>query len=62
MTTITLVRPKGDWAKAHWPGFPSAEDLDATAAGVRAFVASRPAVRLYVDTALQSEWVELGLF
>jgi radical SAM protein with 4Fe4S-binding SPASM domain len=25
-------------------------------------VASRPAVRLYVDTALRGEWVELGLF
>ena len=59
---ITLLRPKGDWARAHWPGFPSDRDLDAAAAGIRAFVASRPAVRLYVDTALRGEWAELGLF
>ena len=48
--------------RTHWPGFPSAQDLDAAAAGIRAFVASRPAVRLYVDTALRGEWAELGLF
>ena len=59
---ITLLRPKGDWARAHWPGFPCDRDLDAAAAGIRAFVASRPAVRLYVDTALRGEWAELGLF
>ena len=59
---ITLLRPKGEWARANWPGFPSADDLDAAAAGIRAFVASRPAVRLYVDTALRGEWAELGLF
>src|SRR5262249_58578621 len=23
--SITLLRPKGDWARAHWPGFPSAD-------------------------------------
>ena len=54
--------PKADWARANWPGFPSARDLDAAAAGIRAFVASRPAVRLYVDTALRGEWAEMGLF
>ncbi len=60
--TITLLRPKGDWARTHWPGFPSAADLGAAAAGIRTFVASRPVVRLYVDTALRGEWAELGLF
>jgi len=58
---ITLLRPKGAWTNAQWPGFPSAADLDATAAGIRAFLAGRPAVRLYVDTALRGEWAELGL-
>jgi radical SAM protein with 4Fe4S-binding SPASM domain len=60
--TITLLRPKGDWARTRWPGFPSADALHATAAGVRAFLASRPPVRMYVDTALRGEWAELGLF
>ncbi len=58
---ITLLRPKGDWARASWPGFPSAEDLDAAAEQIRAFVASRPAVRLYIDIALRGEWAERGL-
>jgi MoaA/NifB/PqqE/SkfB family radical SAM enzyme len=60
--SITLLRPKGAWARGHWPGFPSAVDLDAAARGIRDFVASRPPVRLYVDTALRGEWAELGLF
>jgi radical SAM protein with 4Fe4S-binding SPASM domain len=60
--SITLLRPKGDWAHTHWPGFPSADDFQATAAGVRAFLASRPAVRMYVDTAMRAEWADLGLF
>jgi MoaA/NifB/PqqE/SkfB family radical SAM enzyme len=59
--TITLLRPKGDWTRTQWPGFPSDEDLRAIAAGVRAFLAGRPAVRLYVDTALRGEWADLGL-
>ena len=32
--TITLLRPKGDWARTQWPGFPSAEALQAVAAGI----------------------------
>ena len=59
---ITLLRPKGEWTRTHWPGVPSAGDLEATAEQIRAFVASRPAVRLYVDTALRGEWATLGLF
>jgi radical SAM protein with 4Fe4S-binding SPASM domain len=58
---ITLLRPKGEWARANWPGFPSAADLDAAAEAIRAFAAGRPAVRLYVDMALRSEWTKLGL-
>jgi radical SAM protein with 4Fe4S-binding SPASM domain len=59
---ITLLRPKGDWARTSWPGFPSAADFQATATGVRAFLASRPSVRMYVDTAMRGEWADLGLF
>jgi radical SAM protein with 4Fe4S-binding SPASM domain len=59
---ITLLRPKGEWAGIHWPGFPGTHELDAMAKGIRAFLANRPAVRLYVDTALRGEWAELGLF
>lgn len=59
---ITILRPKGEWARASWPGFPAAGDLDAAAAGIRAFLAGRPAVRLFVDTALRGEWAALGLF
>ncbi len=58
---ITLLRSKGEWARAHWPRFPSAGDLDAAAEAIRAFTASRPAVRLYVHTALRGEWAGLGL-
>jgi radical SAM protein with 4Fe4S-binding SPASM domain len=58
---ITFLRPKGTWAAAHWPGFPSAAALDVLAAGLRAFVESRPQLRLYVDTALRGEWARLGL-
>ena len=53
--------PKGDWAAAHWPGFPGPRDLEAAAEGVRRFTADRPSVRLYVDTALRGEWAGLGL-
>jgi radical SAM protein with 4Fe4S-binding SPASM domain len=59
---ITLLRPKGEWARTHWPGFPSADAFQTMAAGIRAFLADRPPVRLYVDTALRCEWAELGLF
>jgi mycofactocin biosynthetic radical S-adenosylmethionine protein MftC len=59
--SVTLLRPKGDWTAAHWPGFPGPRDLEAAAEGVRSFTAGRPAVRLYVDTALRGEWAGLGL-
>jgi MoaA/NifB/PqqE/SkfB family radical SAM enzyme len=58
--SITLLRPKGAWASAHWPGFPARDDLEAASAGLRAFTAERPPVRLYVDTALRGEWSDLG--
>jgi radical SAM protein with 4Fe4S-binding SPASM domain len=60
--SITLLRPKGEWTKMHWAGFPSGADLQALAEGVRSFLSSRPLVRMYVDTALRGEWDELGLF
>jgi radical SAM protein with 4Fe4S-binding SPASM domain len=59
--SVTLLCPKGDWAAAQWPGFPWPRDLEAAAEGVRKFTADRPPVRLYVDTALRQEWVELGM-
>jgi MoaA/NifB/PqqE/SkfB family radical SAM enzyme len=59
--SVTLLCPKGDWTAAHWPGFPGPRDLEAAAEGVRSFTAGRPAVRLYVDTALRGEWAGLGL-
>jgi len=58
---VTLLCPKGDWASAHWPGFPGPRDLEAVAEGVHSFTADRPPVRLYVDTALRGEWAELEL-
>jgi MoaA/NifB/PqqE/SkfB family radical SAM enzyme len=58
---VTLLRPKGPWAAAHWPGFPAADDLGALAAGLRAFLRTAPPLRLYVDTALRGEWARLGL-
>jgi radical SAM protein with 4Fe4S-binding SPASM domain len=58
---VTLLRPKGEWARASWPGFPTADDLDAAAEAIRAFTASRPAIRLYVDTALRGEWADRRL-
>jgi MoaA/NifB/PqqE/SkfB family radical SAM enzyme len=60
--SITLLRPKGDWPHTQWPGFPSGDGFQATAAAVRAFLARRPAVRMYVDTAMRGEWADLGLF
>jgi radical SAM protein with 4Fe4S-binding SPASM domain len=62
MGSVTLLRPKGEWTAQHWPGFPTAADLDRLADGLRAFMANRPPLRLYVDTALRSEWSCLGLF
>jgi radical SAM protein with 4Fe4S-binding SPASM domain len=62
MQSITLLRPKGEWAATRWPGFPNADDLDALATDLRAFLAPQPPLRLYVDTALRSEWSRLGLF
>lgn len=61
MQSITLLRPKREWAAAHWPSFPNADDLDALAADLRAFLALRPPLRLYVDTALRREWSRLRL-
>jgi MoaA/NifB/PqqE/SkfB family radical SAM enzyme len=58
---VTLLRPKGAWAAEHWPGFPSAEDLARVAGDLKAFVQTRPPLRLYVDTALRGEWADLGL-
>ncbi|MHB1425353.1 MAG: radical SAM protein [Gemmataceae bacterium] len=60
--SITLLRPKGQWTDTHWPAFPTASDLDVLAAGLRSFLARRPPLRLYVDTALRGEWLRLGLF
>lgn len=59
--SITLLRPKGPWAAEHWPGFPGPESLQALAKQVRAFLNTRPPVRLLVDTALRGEWVEAKL-
>ena len=58
---VTFLRPKGDWAAEHWPGFPSAGDLDHLADDVRSFLEAKPLLRLYVDTALRGEWARLGL-
>jgi len=58
---ITFLRPKGTWAATHGPGFPTATDVIALVAEVRAFIATKPTPRLYVDTALRGEWVEAGL-
>jgi MoaA/NifB/PqqE/SkfB family radical SAM enzyme len=57
---VTFLRPKGEWAAAHWPGFPSAADLEVLAGELRAFLAGRPPLRLHVDTALRQEWADLG--
>ena len=58
---VTFLRPKGAWAAEHWPGFPSAGDLDRLADDVRSFLEAKPPLRLYVDTALRGEWARLGL-
>lgn len=59
--TVTLLRPKGDWAAQHWPGFPSAADMAVLAAELAVFMSDQPPLRLYVDTALRSEWDQWGL-
>lgn len=60
-TAITLLRPKGAWAAQNWPGFPSPRGLRSIAASVKKFMKRRPALRLYVDTALRGEWCQAGL-
>ena len=60
-TAITLLRPKGPWAAQNWPGFPTRRDLRSIAAAVKRFMKRRPALRLYVDTALRGEWSRAGL-
>jgi MoaA/NifB/PqqE/SkfB family radical SAM enzyme len=60
-SAVTLLRPKGDWAREHCPGFPTAAELRAFARALRAFVRERPALRLSVDTALRREWALAGL-
>lgn len=58
---VTFLRPKGAWAARHWPGFPSPRDFDRMAVDLKAFLRSRPPLRLYVDTALRAEWSQWGL-
>jgi MoaA/NifB/PqqE/SkfB family radical SAM enzyme len=58
---VTFLRPKGPWAAAHWPGFPSPDACAALATDLKAFLKSAPPLRLYVDTALRGEWCSLGL-
>jgi MoaA/NifB/PqqE/SkfB family radical SAM enzyme len=58
---ITFLRPKGAWAAEHWPGFPAAADLARLADELKSFLEAQPPLRLYVDTALRSEWAEVGL-
>jgi pyrroloquinoline quinone biosynthesis protein E len=60
--SVTLLRPKGQWAATHWPGFPTIADLAPLADALRDFIQTNPPMRLYVDTALRGEWAELGLF
>jgi radical SAM protein with 4Fe4S-binding SPASM domain len=60
-TAITLLRPKGAWTTRNWPGFPSPRDMSLIAAGVNRFIKRAPALRLFVDTALRSEWSQAGL-
>lgn len=58
---VTFLRPKGAWAARHWPGFPTAADLNVLAGDLSAFLESSPLRRLYVDTALRAEWATAGL-
>jgi MoaA/NifB/PqqE/SkfB family radical SAM enzyme len=58
---VTFLRPKGEWAARHWPGFPAAADMARLAGDLRGFLRTPPPLRLYVDTALRGEWTEAGL-
>jgi len=58
---ITMLRPKGPWCAAHWPGFPRLKDLRPLASDLGAYLAEQPPLRLYVDTALRGMWAQLGL-
>ena len=60
-SAVTLLRPKGGWTRANWPGFPTVENLDIAAREIRRFTDGRPDIRLYVNTALRGEWAGLGL-
>jgi radical SAM protein with 4Fe4S-binding SPASM domain len=61
VAAVTFLRPKGAWAAAHWPGFPTSDDLARLGDALRSFLESKPPPRLYVDTALRGEWAQLGL-
>jgi radical SAM protein with 4Fe4S-binding SPASM domain len=58
---VTFLRPKGAWAAAHWPGFPTADDLARVAEALTSFLEAKPPLHLYVDTALRGEWARVGL-
>jgi pyrroloquinoline quinone biosynthesis protein E len=58
---ITFLRPKGAWAARHWPDFPAPEQFTRLADQLRSFMAAKPPLRLYVDTALRGEWARAGL-
>lgn len=58
---VTMLRPKGTWTTQNWPGFPTSRDLRLITASVKRFMKTRPALRLYVDTALRGEWYAAGL-
>jgi len=61
LSQVTLLAPKGEWARTRWAHFPNQDDLPALKSGVLSFLGSNPAIRLYVDTALREEWRRLGL-
>jgi radical SAM protein with 4Fe4S-binding SPASM domain len=58
---VTFLRPQGSWVAEHWPGFPTPDHLARLADDLNRFLATRPPLRLYVDTALRDEWTQLGL-
>jgi radical SAM protein with 4Fe4S-binding SPASM domain len=58
---VTFLRPKGAWTAEHWPGFPTADQLARLADALKPFLETKPPLRMYVDTALRGEWVQLGL-
>jgi radical SAM protein with 4Fe4S-binding SPASM domain len=59
--SVTFLRPKGAWIAEHWPAFPTADQLARLADALKSFLGTKPPLRLYVDTALRGEWVQLGL-